>query len=744
MSNANSNQDDLNFFLYEGNEYSYDLSKCSKNSKYLSKHKNEYKNKKRTNILNEKKSFNFPGAFINTFISLCSKEATAELINEDNVIILSYLAQKYEVPHLIADTNQFISDKYDNLMTQLFSIHYDPQDYRNDKYIEILSEHFPKYLQDDRLFKVPIPILRKSLALHFKNPDNQQKSKNIVNFLFKCLDKIGTKASILFTTLTFGNLNFLEKLNNDYFDVFDPQLLFTFNTIQSNKNNENNQELNELIDRIDQIETIINKISTNLEQIDQKHNGNRANLNRKLDSIKQEVDNNNASVNGKILSFDQCLKNQLEKINPSLDSKINSIDKKYAELQSKIDDINNSNNAKVKSIEDKIQKSQLNERQIVDELQQLKEKIDQLDGVVFDCLEATAFTENDDCCAFNKLDLETQMLIFDRLLAKNRNDRMIVDIHNLLQYLSDQHKKSRYSNDRGSSIFINNKKKQIGITHFMTQILFENKKLNKYDFRSRIDNFEDFWIETQYPSNDFKSISSFSGKNIHMKACITKINDNDQSMQGNNNVQFATIMTSVGRICDWFFHGCKSLKCVVIPSSVTEIGENAFYKCAHLKSIFIPSSVTIIGANCFAGCSSLEEVVIPPSITRIEDCTFTACISLKKVTIPSSVVFVGRYAFERCTKLEKIKIPHSVREIESHAFKDCSSLLEISLPLALTEIKEFTFDKCRSLRKVEIPDSVTLIQNNAFRDCESLRFVSIPKSVTKIGDRAFFNCKLIK
>ena len=66
------------------------------------------------------------------------------------------------------------------------------------------------------------------------------------------------------------------------------------------------------------------------------------------------------------------------------------------------------------------------------------------------------------------------------------------------------------------------------------------------------------------------------------------------------------IPSSVMRIGEGAFEGCRGLTGVTLPSSVRSIGKGAFWCCSGLKSLTIPSSVTNIGAYAFLGCDELK------------------------------------------------------------------------------------------------------------------------------------------
>ena len=114
-----------------------------------------------------------------------------------------------------------------------------------------------------------------------------------------------------------------------------------------------------------------------------------------------------------------------------------------------------------------------------------------------------------------------------------------------------------------------------------------------------------------------------------------------------------------------------------IPSSVTKIENGAFYGCKGLSSVTIPNSVTSIGASAFEHCSNLSSITIPNSVAYIGHSAFLNCSSLTSITIPNSVTYIDNYTFFFCSNLKYVNIPKSVTRMGVGAFLECKGLLEI-------------------------------------------------------------------
>lgn len=137
----------------------------------------------------------------------------------------------------------------------------------------------------------------------------------------------------------------------------------------------------------------------------------------------------------------------------------------------------------------------------------------------------------------------------------------------------------------------------------------------------------------------------------------------------NTKLQSVTIPDSVTHIGDSTFHGVESVKVAkgnqnfytddhgvlidrkykrllycppsisgnyTIPSSITKICDNAFSGCKNLTAITIPYSVTSIGEYAFDGCENLTAVYIPQSVERIDSTAFRNCKNLRSATVSNN------------------------------------------------------------------------------------------------------------
>lgn len=89
---------------------------------------------------------------------------------------------------------------------------------------EIIALNFIEYIKDDRIFNFPIAILYQIISKFYQNNAlSDEDEKAFVDFLFKCLDKYKSEASVLFTFLDFNKdqNKIIERLSIHYLNLFD-------------------------------------------------------------------------------------------------------------------------------------------------------------------------------------------------------------------------------------------------------------------------------------------------------------------------------------------------------------------------------------------------------------------------------------------------------------------------------------------------------------------------------------------
>jgi len=111
---------------------------------------------------------------------------------------------------------------------------------------------------------------------------------------------------------------------------------------------------------------------------------------------------------------------------------------------------------------------------------------------------------------------------------------------------------------------------------------------------------------------------------------------------------------------------------------IREIGANCFKDFSFVKTIILPSTINKIHDNAFNGCKALEIVNIPDGAVLQGGFIFMDCESLTEITLPASVESLGTDTFKNCKNLTKITFNYTgvVSAIEA-IFNGCTSLAEI-------------------------------------------------------------------
>lgn len=231
----------MKFFAYRGKSFQFDFNIFKENSIYFYENRQSFKDCEKINLLdeNEEKIIDLSDKIITTFISLC--EGKVCQLDISNVIPLQFLSYKYDVPQLIEATKEFISDDFNQIAVK--SILFKSKIINKDniewitKFIDcskeelIITTHLIDFLQNEDLFLLPIFILDRIFSKFFQSKSGKlsNNSNEFINFLFKCLDNYGKKASVLFSYVDFEcqSIDVVNRLISDYSNIFD------FNMINS-------------------------------------------------------------------------------------------------------------------------------------------------------------------------------------------------------------------------------------------------------------------------------------------------------------------------------------------------------------------------------------------------------------------------------------------------------------------------------------------------------------------------------
>lgn len=201
----------------------------------------------------------------------------------------------------------------------------------------------------------------------------------------------------------------------------------------------------------------------------------------------------------------------------------------------------------------------------------------------------------------------------------------------------------------------------------------------------------------------------------------------------------------VGRVGDFAFYGCTSLKSVNAPE-ITELGEACFADCFALAS-FAAAKLEIVGAYAFSPYSETSQngaaikVFDAPNLREIGDYAFYACYSLTSIDL-SGVSKIGSTAFALCSSLSGVTLSEALTELPELVFYGCTEL-------ELTDLSGIVRFGSGCVYGVKLPAQLELtkaeyIDMQAFieEDTEATHYivsVNAPNLVF-VGEQAFAGC----
>ena len=214
---------DTHFFVYRNNKYPIKFDYFKYASKYFSKNQIELEGQKNIKLLDSQteNKYAIPDETINDFINFVQQKTI--YLSRDNVIDLNFLSNKFEVTNLEEITDEYINVHENDVVLQILRNHKDEIFFDTSKYEKIISSNIKKYINDDLLLTLDIPLLYRIFQIFFIQKSGNDENDEIIEFLFKCLDKYGRNASVLFDGAEFGKRRkeHLSRLIRDYSDIFD-------------------------------------------------------------------------------------------------------------------------------------------------------------------------------------------------------------------------------------------------------------------------------------------------------------------------------------------------------------------------------------------------------------------------------------------------------------------------------------------------------------------------------------------
>lgn len=285
------------------------------------------------------------------------------------------------------------------------------------------------------------------------------------------------------------------------------------------------------------------------------------------------------------------------------------------------------------------------------------------------------------------------------------------------------------------------------------------------------------------------------------------------------------IPDGVEQIAEKAFEENTNITSVVFPTSLHKIENHAFWGCKNLRMVKLNDGIVSIGVEAFIG-TALENIELPRTLEEMDltpfECKmkvdfrndhfssdingilynadetslilFPSKVHEEAIEVPDSVTCIESYAFENNVAVEII-LPDGIEELQNSLFSGCQNLVTLTLnsvspkQIVVDEdaFKGFEVENCvlrvpfdalaeykdderfknfkyitaiegsRCLKYsdtgtevigcddedfeiLEIPEGVTSIKEEAFESNEGITEVTFPDSLKRIGDSAFSGC----
>lgn len=376
-------------FIYKGENYNVDFDLIQRNCKYFYEHRSEFEQKEKIEIA---EPIDLPVETFQTFLN-CSQN---QLTYIDDILGINYLSIKYQNEKLIKFTQDFIEKHNNQLIFQSISLKC--QVLQTAKYPlknaeinidtsneeKILSSHFMEYIEDERIFKLPINILDRVMKKYISENkevfNDENVNEKINNFLLRCLKEYKTPASVLFLNINFNKLdrNLIISLHKDFADIFD------FNMINAKSLFDSTYDL---ISENAKIMSLIKEMSD--KQIAQMNEFKeyKMSVEQELKKIREEQtrlieyrtsdDQNHSQLSSKLQILEENQRNSSKKIqtlenkNTEIEGRFHNIDEKQNNFSGRIQTLEK----KISSTEDQLSSQSQNQRSVQSSLNEISEKI---------------------------------------------------------------------------------------------------------------------------------------------------------------------------------------------------------------------------------------------------------------------------------------------------------------------------------------------------------------------------------
>ncbi|KAK8839551.1 hypothetical protein M9Y10_031910 [Tritrichomonas musculus] len=179
-----------------------------------------------------------------------------------------------------------------------------------DFYEDIIAKNLEEFVQNESLTNLNISVLYRIIE---KYHTQKEIDTNIIDFLFKCLDKQGRKASVLFSFVSIEKLDpiHLNQLLTKYSNVFDFQFINTSLTKTLY------EILNQMILREKQNEEYVKNINNEIDQLKKDLKAMKEMNEKLLNDLKMNKEQNTSEV--------ETIKNDIVKLNKENEKEIDNL-----------------------------------------------------------------------------------------------------------------------------------------------------------------------------------------------------------------------------------------------------------------------------------------------------------------------------------------------------------------------------------------------------------------------------------
>ena len=581
------------YFVYKNQHFPFNIHLFLESSNYFLNHQKEFESKKYIQLFDDEldDNLNIPNEIITDFINYVHRQPIS--LKKENVSILNYLAKKYEIDSLNEATYQYIEVNLNDIIIQILSIYQNDKSFKTDTYEDILSAHLSDYIEDDCLLSLNFPILYRILT-HQKEGQKVTDDK-IINFYFKCLDKYGRKASVLFADVDFGQIKteFLNTLIFKYSKIFDfhfinEQIVRSVYEMQNDtllKNEEMNRKQKEQDGNYAKMRSDfeefklfqINKLNEMEEKMIQRENQQALQLSEmeaKYNQQKKELVN---EFESKIEKLTKEKKIEAENVKKYREEN-EELKKSVLEIKSSFDLISTTNKLILTNLEPKLLNSVFSQLETKNKILLFNQMEEKMKILLFNQMEEkmkvsfiNQLESDKKIFLFSQLDEKTKLSIFNQLELKSQ-----VSIFNQMNPDAQLSFFSQLSDDLKVSIF-DKLDKQSSIRRNLLQ---KNPALG-YEIK----------VFNRQPQNEFNGIIKYltdkTGGNIHDNGTI-EVTSN--SIEGSNHPKYLLVT-----------HGLY----------VPKMREANFWVCFDFKNMEIEiTSYTIKSSGDFTGVGHIKSWVI--------------------------------------------------------------------------------------------------------------------------------------